>query len=79
MIYIIESNPLATDQRSDRAYIDPEDFVLGLKLTFPALRKSDGSMREGRKKTQYIVNRVWMQESGLAREGQLQGVVGDDE
>lgn len=79
MIYIIESNPPSTDLRPDRAYIEAEDSVIGLKLTFPALRKSDGSVREGNKKTQYIVNRVWMQESGLAKEDRVQGVVGDDE
>lgn len=73
MIYPISWSPDEVPAGWGR--ISPEDGVLGLKVTFPAVRDAHGQIIYAREAKTYVVNRVFLAEAGLLEE--LDG--GDDE
>lgn len=79
MIYPIESLPSESDTRPEKITIGADHGVLGLKFAFPAIRDGEGRVVERRAGTKYVVNQIWMKESGLAEDSVATVQMDDDE
>lgn len=66
MIYPISWHPESRDGR--KAPINAEEGLLGLKVTFPAVRDGKGRIIQARARVRYAVNKVWLAEVGLDEE-----------
>lgn len=66
MIYPVSWTPEKPDPVQDP--VKTEAGMLGLMVTFPAVRDELGNLVEATEKAEYVVNRVWMAEAGLLDE-----------